>query len=68
MSRLTKQGVRDLNHLPGKSKGRKLPDPPRPMPATAGCTHPTAFEEVLPDGGSYCNLCGKTFDWDGFSY
>ena len=29
--KLMKQGVRDLSHLPGKSKGYRLPEPPRQM-------------------------------------
>jgi hypothetical protein len=28
MSKITKQGVRDLNHLKGKSRGIRLEEPP----------------------------------------
>lgn len=68
MSRLTKQGVRDLNHLPGKSKGRRLDAPPPPVEAKLNCHHPLAFSEDMPDGGSLCNLCGRLIDWNGELY
>lgn len=53
----TKQGVRDLNHLPGKSTGKKL----EPPPIVIACKH----KHVKPFyGGTQCEDCGATLDWD----
>ncbi len=57
----TRQGVRDLNHIHGKSKGRKVE-----MPETFGeaCSHPRD-KQMTEHGISECLVCGGTFDCDG---
>lgn len=63
--KLTKQGVRDLNTLPGKSKGRRLDDVPKEAKT---CRHPSDSRRIMHNGDSYCESCGAIFDWDGLPY
>ena len=52
--KLTKQGVRDLNNIPGKSQGRKVTLPPQPK---YGCNH--KYMQYTPDEEhEYCLECG----------
>lgn len=53
-SKLTKQGVRDLNSLPTKSRGIVLPEPPK---HTGPCRHPVAYERKLASGKIMCTSC-----------
>lgn len=59
----TKQGVRDLNHLPSKPKGIILP----PAPAeTVPCKHSEHSHSNSSDGDfTWCDGCGQMWDWDG---
>lgn len=54
-NKFTKQGVRDLNHLKGKSTGVKLPEPP----ITISCMHRN-HKTVYENGwyGEVCDDCG----------
>jgi len=63
-TKLTRQGVRDLNHLPSKPRGRRLELPPQ---QTINCKHPNKREVSL-TGETYCLDCGKNWDWDGKEY
>lgn len=55
-NKFTKQGVRDLNHLKGKSVGKKLPMPP----AHQMCKHPYSFRhEDQMSGIITCWGCGE---------
>ncbi len=54
MEKLTKQGVRNLDHLKGRSKGRRLPMPPTP---SIGCRHSETYEEVDQICGMYVVRC-----------
>lgn len=56
--KLTKQGVRNLDDLPGKSRGRKLSEPPKEQ----FCKHLNKREEGYT---RYCPDCGMMWDWDG---
>lgn len=58
--KFTKQGVRDLNTLPGKSAGKKLEAPPKHQL----CQHPTVHEDFL-SGVTTCQDCGESWDYDG---
>ena len=59
----TKQGVRDLNHLKGKSVGIRLAIPPQD---NMMCEHPVeAIEYDHHSGISHCCRCKKMFDFDG---
>ena len=62
--KFTKQGVRDLNHLQGKSVGRKL----EPMPEVGmQCTHKRRRTDPL-SGETYCLDCpNHVIDWQGRS-
>ena len=52
--KLTKQGVRDLNTLPGKSPGVRLP----PAPKQVGpCRHPLSRARTLESGHVQCLAC-----------
>jgi hypothetical protein len=63
--KLTRQRVRDLNSLPGKSKGIRLPEPPK---EAIVCKH--RFEPIPWDiaGDSRCINCGEVRDWYGDPY
>jgi hypothetical protein len=57
VAKLTKQGVRDLNDLPGKSKGVRLDEPPVPV----ACKHRNKRERwVWAMRWLYCDDC-RTF-------
>lgn len=59
----TKQGVRDLSYLKGKSVGVRLPAPPA---AGLNCEHP--HTNLHYDNMSGCTTCGKCkqmWDFDG---
>jgi hypothetical protein len=54
-TKLTRQGVRDLNSLVGKSKGRRIELPDSMLPP---CPH-THMEEYR--GEDHCVDCGASF-------
>lgn len=65
--KLTKQGVRDLNHLKGKSVGKKLTMPPR---QSLNCNHKDEGGRstiVQGDEATFhfdqCRQCGEIFYW-----
>lgn len=62
---LTKQGVRDLNQIPAKSRGVRLEPPPKPSQV---CRHPQDLRRILWSGDTYCSGCGETWDWDGLPW
>lgn len=59
----TRQGVRDLSFLPGKSKGRKVT-----LPETIGdpvnCPHPNMMTNRH-SGTQSCPDCGRSWGDDG---
>ena len=55
--KLTKQGIRDLNSLPSKPAGKKLPEPP----ISVSCKHKNKTEHLY---YMTCNDCGESFDVD----
>lgn len=57
---VTKQGVRDLSHLKGKSVGRVVELPPD---TTLSCKHRPSGQDMY--GNTRCLKCGATWDWDG---
>lgn len=52
-SGLTKQGVRNLDHLPSKSVGIRLPEPPKQASLPMICYH------LSGDDYGYCRACGE---------
>lgn len=66
VQKTTKQGVRDLNHLPSK-KPVRLPEPPKVV-RDAFCRHPHSEIREYASGDSYCRLCGQVWDWNGEPY
>lgn len=61
--KLTKQGVRDLDDIPGKSQGKKLEEPPKGQ----FCKHPRRRSNSL-TGEEWCLDCGLSWDWEGRQY
>ena len=62
MNKLTRQGVKDLNHLKGTPRGIRLSLPPTEADL---CQHPVeAIEYDSLSGISKCK-CGRHFDFDG---
>jgi hypothetical protein len=60
--KMTRQGVRDLNHLQGKSVGIRLPIPPQDAMI---CSHPTeAIEYDSHSGCTHCRRCKQMWDFD----
>ena len=57
---LTKQGVRDLDNIPSKSKWKKLPMPPK----NQLCKHEHIRTNHL-TGDTECLDCGTLWDWNG---
>lgn len=57
----TKQGVRDLNSLPGKSVGKKYVPPPV---MAMDCSHKGSVR-ATETGESICLDCGQLWDWNG---
>lgn len=57
MEKLTRQGVRDLNHIKGNSRGKKLEMPPQEFM----CKHPK-IRSI--DNGYFevCDDCGESFE------
>ena len=53
--RFTKQGVRDLDTLPGKSTGVRLPPAPKQL---GPCRHPLSHNRRLESGHEKCMACG----------
>jgi hypothetical protein len=51
----TAQNVRDLNHLPSKPRGIRLPMPPDLE--EVGCSHPVT--RVDSDGDIFCTRCKR---------
>lgn len=62
-SGLTRQGVRDLNSLPSKSAGRKLPEPPK---QSEGCKHVRLWNGICDDCGLDLTTGPKTDDYGIF--
>lgn len=62
MSKMTRQGVRDLNSIKAPPKGRKL----APVPAHQLCECKRMSGEDV-SGGAHCLDCGEYYDWDGNS-
>ncbi len=56
--KLTKQGVRDLNHLKGLSVGRKLEEPPVPV----ACKHRNTRTIGYPYEWIRCEDCGASWE------
>lgn len=57
MTKLTKQGVRDLNDIPSKPRGRRLPMPPRPI-----CSHAHTITRTIGDVlYETCLTCNKSW-------
>lgn len=63
MNKLTKQGVRNLDTIPSKSKGIKLPEPPK----NQFCKHVNSKKNQL-TGDVECLDCGTLWDWNGNEY
>lgn len=62
MSKLTKQGVRDLSDL-GPKKPKVKPEAEKDVDF---CAHPqNMIRESADRHSSRCGLCGKEFDWNG---
>lgn len=62
MSKFTKQGVRDLNHLPAKQVGRKFTLPPEQV----DCKHPKEKQRTTSQGmATICTGCGLRWDGNG---
>ena len=63
--KLTKQGVRDLDHIKGTSRGRRLPMPPTTARA---CQHPhNALRWSNETGLAICGMCNRVFyEDDGY--
>ncbi len=59
--KLTKQGVRDLSSIPGKSLGRKYVAPP----AEAVVCHHKGSIRRTETGESICLSCGQIWDYQG---
>lgn len=56
MNKYTKQGVRDLNSLKGKSIGRKMEEMPAEL--DANCKHEFVANEVAVNQFEYVCRCG----------
>lgn len=57
MDRKTRQGVRDLDHLPARQKGSTLPEPPVPV----ACRHRDRREvQSLSVTYVICQDCNRT--------
>lgn len=55
----TRQGVRDLSYIAGKSNGIRL----QAVPSEAyDCNHKNTYKL---DGERECRDCGRMWDWDG---
>lgn len=62
-TKFTRQGVRDLNHIKGASKGVRLTMPPQDSMA---CTHPDeAIDYDSMSGCTHCRRCKSYWDFDG---
>ncbi len=59
--KLTKQGVRDLSHLKGKSAGVKVEFT---GPVVAACKHRRTRQ--LLNGSAYCEDCGERLDLEPY--
>jgi len=58
--KLTNQGVRDLDSLPGKSLGKKYEMPP----VSVDCKHPPErIKKHRASGNSVCTVCNQEWDW-----
>jgi hypothetical protein len=64
MTKMTKQGVRDLDSLPAKPAGIRLPEPPKHVGL---CHHPRSAELELESGFIKCTACGA-ITYDPYSY
>ena len=62
-NKLTKQGVRNLDTIPSKSKGIKLDMPP----INQFCKHTNIKKNQL-TGDTECLDCGALWDWNGNEY
>jgi hypothetical protein len=61
--RYTKQGVRDLDHLPSKA-GRRLD----PIPEAAQVCKHTNIKTIHLTGDTVCLKCSTMWDWHGEEY
>ena len=61
MNNTTRQGVRDLNHLTGKSSGRKL----KVFSDVIICKHVRVSAAHTDQHGYDCLDCGVELDWNG---
>lgn len=62
-TKMTRQGVRDLNYIKGKSVGIRLTMQPQDA---AICKHPIeAIEEDRMSGCTHCRRCKQMWDFDG---
>jgi len=60
--KMTRQGVRDLNHLKGRSLGIRLSAPPQDAMT---CQHPVqAIEYDSMSGITHCRRCMQMWDFD----
>ena len=62
MTKMTKQGVRDLDA--GKPRPKKAE--PRELPLMQFCKHPRMRR--TPHGDTYCPDCKRMWDWNGEEY
>ena len=61
-NKFTRQGVRDLNHIQGKSLGIRLAIPPQDADM---CDHPVeAIEYDSHSGCTHCRRCSQRWDFD----
>jgi len=57
--KMTRQGVRDLNTIKGKSVGKKLTLPP---PGVIPCLHLKKNLFAHEDGATECGSCGQVWE------
>jgi hypothetical protein len=60
---LTRQGIRNLDAIPGRSRGRRLPEPPRQPPPRVDC--PCDRLAALDANHDECLGCGRVFSYGG---
>jgi hypothetical protein len=62
-TKYTRQGVLNLDHIKGKSKGIRLAIPPQDADM---CECPVEAMDYDPHSGvSHCRRCSKCYDFDG---
>lgn len=64
-SGMTRQGVKDLNYIKGKSVGIRLSAPPG---EGLNCEHDGSIQEDAMSGCTHCTQCKQHWDFDGRPY